>query len=155
MVNLGDFSVTYRVAGMTVEVKKILSTRSQLRKNMLDNLHDAGVEIVSPTFMNTRALSEARQFIPQIVGDRTDKNDKTSAPEKIVFEKADAAESLENLRRRMEDAAKEIDALKKQAGEEKDSAAKAKLEEQIEFLNLRRERLAEIIKAREENETGK
>lgn len=155
IVNLGDFSVTYRAAGMTTDVKKLLSTRSRLRQNMLDKLHGDGVEIVSPTFMNTRALGDTRQFIPRPIREQAAEGDKTPPPERIVFEKADAAESLDNLRQQVEDAAKEIEALKKQTGEEKDTNACAKLEGQIEFLNLRRERLTEIIKAREENEKGK
>jgi len=56
VLQLGDFSVAYRVAGMLVEVKRLLSARSSLRKCVMDGLHGGGVAIVSPTFMNTRAL---------------------------------------------------------------------------------------------------
>ena len=50
---LGDFSVTYRVAGLLADVGSLISARSHPREHMLDALHGAGIEIVSPTFMNT------------------------------------------------------------------------------------------------------
>ena len=53
---LGDFSVTYRVAGLLTEVKALVSSRSRLRARVLDALHRGGIEIVSPTFMNQRQL---------------------------------------------------------------------------------------------------
>jgi small-conductance mechanosensitive channel len=52
ILELGDFSVTYRVAGFLSDVKQLLSVRSRLQASVLDMLHGAGVETVSPTFMN-------------------------------------------------------------------------------------------------------
>ena len=46
------------------EVKQLLSKRSQLREGILDELHGAGIEIVSPNFMNTRQIPEGKVFIP-------------------------------------------------------------------------------------------
>ena len=57
---LGDYSISYRIAGMLREVKLLITTGSDLRKAMLDCLHEAGIEIVSPSFMNQRALSIGR-----------------------------------------------------------------------------------------------
>jgi small-conductance mechanosensitive channel len=61
---LGDFAVTYRVSGLLPKVKHVLSTRSALHVQMLDKLHEGGVEIVSPTFMNTRAITDKKRFVP-------------------------------------------------------------------------------------------
>ena len=44
--NLGDFSVTYRVAGIANDLSKLMSTRRKLRANTLDTLHEGGIEIV-------------------------------------------------------------------------------------------------------------
>ena len=50
ILDLGDFSVTYRISGLLTNVKRLLSARTRLRAAMLTALHEAGVEIVSPTF---------------------------------------------------------------------------------------------------------
>jgi len=97
ILDLGDFSVTYRAAGLLAEVKQLLTTRSRLRAMILDALHDAGVEIVSPTFMNTRALRGGELFIPEGLGEDGDGDD-VVLPEDVIFDKANAAESLERLR---------------------------------------------------------
>ena len=57
---LGDFAVSYRVAGLLEDVQSLISARSDLRRAVLDALHAADIEIVSPSFMNTRALAEDR-----------------------------------------------------------------------------------------------
>lgn len=91
---LGDFSVTYRVAGLLSEPRRLLSARSDLRKAMLDRLHGAGIEIVSPTFMNQRQLAQASTTIPRdAVAEAPAVNDFES----LVFDKADLAESVEAL----------------------------------------------------------
>ncbi len=53
---LGDFSVSYQVSGLLTEVEQLLGSRRKLRASVLDALHAAGIEIVSPTYMNTRSL---------------------------------------------------------------------------------------------------
>ena len=40
---LGDFSITYRIAGLLKEVKMLITTGSDLRKAILDCLHEAGI----------------------------------------------------------------------------------------------------------------
>ncbi len=151
VVDLGDYSVTYRVAGLLTEVKQIISARSKLRQMMLDSLHDGGVEIVSPTFMNTRALERGQVFIP--VNDKTTKIKEpsyTSAPEDVVFDKAEKAESIERLKEMYDEMSDKINALKDQiesAALDKDRDA---LKSERSRLKERRERLAEIIKKREE-----
>ncbi len=91
ILELGDFSVEYRVAGILKEVKQILSARSDLRARILDSMHTNGMEIVSPTFMNTRALSRDEVVIPptHIVPPSPEPAD---SPEEVVFDKAEEAE---------------------------------------------------------------
>lgn len=64
ILELRDFSVTYRIAGFLPEVKRLLTVRSRLQASVLDTLHGASVEIVSPTFMNQRQLAEGVRFVP-------------------------------------------------------------------------------------------
>lgn len=82
---LGDFLVTYRAAGLLDEVASLISTRSRLREAILDSLHAAGIEIVSPNFMNTRAQPEQARIIPPTVdalerGDGTTRGADSAAP---------------------------------------------------------------------------
>lgn len=93
VVLLGDFSVTYRAAGFLAEVKHLLSARSKLRECILDELHGAGIEIVSPHFMNQRQLAEGRRVLPParpVVAAGT-----SGEAEEIIFDKADEKASEE------------------------------------------------------------
>jgi small conductance mechanosensitive channel len=65
ILDLGNYSVNYRVGGFLSDVKTLLTARSRLRASILDTLHENNVEIVSPTFMNQRALPAGRVFIPE------------------------------------------------------------------------------------------
>jgi small-conductance mechanosensitive channel len=151
VINLGDFSVTYRIAGLLTEIKHLLSTRSQLHEMMLDGLHQGGIEIVSPSFMNTRALPEDRSFIPRSakVYHEVEKPHDKPAPEEIVFDKAEEAESLEKLRERLNDLANQTEELKELMEQTQDENEKEKLKLKIQQLEDRREGLADYINLRE------
>ncbi len=97
ILDLGDFSVTYRAAGMLRPVKGLLGMRSRLRATTLDALHRDGVEIVSPTIMTTRAHAPETRFIPEISARKTVEPKSVSIDE-VVFAKAKEAESLESMR---------------------------------------------------------
>jgi len=104
IMDLGDYSVCYRVAGFLAEVKQLLSARSKLRRHMLDRLHGGGVEIVSPSFMNQRQLSEAVIPAPRY----RSKNKAEAEPETIVFDKADKAQQLQELKEGYEELKQEL-----------------------------------------------
>lgn len=150
IMELGDFSVTYRLAGLLVDVKGLLSCRSKLREKMLDSLHETGVEIVSPNFMNQRILTPDKSFIPKIqhFEVEVETNDK---PESLVFDKADEAESLEKLRERLKELNLELDSVKQSEKEANSEDEKKSLHSKIEQLCNRRERFIEYIKQREQN----
>jgi small-conductance mechanosensitive channel len=145
---LGDFSVVYRVAGLLPEVKSLLTARSRLREGMLDRLHEAGIEIVSPTFMNQRPLAPEQRFIPPKL--RTPEPEKPAdLPEALVFDKADEAESLENLRERHSSLRDDIKLLKEQIDNAETSEEKDQLTVRLDRLQARATRLAEYISERE------
>lgn len=104
---LGDFSVLYRVAGLLVDVESLISARSRLREEMLDALHGAGIEIVSPGFMNTRALAPDAVILAEPVAPASS----GVAPEDVVFDRASRAASIEKIRSELEATAAEADAL--------------------------------------------
>ena len=154
VMQLGDFSVLYRVSGLLPEVKQLLSARSRIREYVLDELHEAGIEIVSPNFMNTRQLPADQKVIPTTVAGKEAPR-VGSAPEETIFDKADEAESLEQLRERLESMGDEIDVLEESKKDAKDAEAKTRIESQIERLRKSREAVAarleaEDLKAREE-----
>ena len=120
---LGDFSVNYRVAGLLEDVKSLISSRSRLRESMLDALHHEDIEIVSPTFMNTRALSGKDAIIPE----PERKVIKPAAPkaDDMAFDKAAEAASVESIRKSIELIDADLEAL--EDGKEV-SASKGELE---------------------------
>jgi small conductance mechanosensitive channel len=99
IMELGDYSITYRAAGFLKEVKYLISARSKLRLKMLDVLHRDGIEIVSPTFMNQRIYDSNEQFIPKFKNFNNDQSlEDHGLPEDLVFDKADQAASIEDLK---------------------------------------------------------
>jgi len=138
----------YRIAGLLTDTKTLLTTRSTLRTNMLDCLHRANIEIVSPTFMNQRVQPPDRTFIPRVKTATAPPKGETPSPEAVVFDKADEAESLEKLQERQKNLGEEIDRLKASLGNAQDENAKAAIEVEIEKLRTRLERLAIYIDER-------
>ncbi|MDX1561316.1 MAG: mechanosensitive ion channel, partial [Gammaproteobacteria bacterium] len=108
---LGDYSVVYRIAGLLEEVQSLISARSRLRECMLDALHEAGIEIVSPNFMNTRALAPTARIVPDLSTPAgVDTLTQVSA-EDIAFDKAAEAASVEELKKAVEQLDAELAAL--------------------------------------------
>ncbi len=150
VVRLGDFSVTYRVAGLLTEVKSLFSTRSRLQQMMLDRLHAGGIEIVSPDFMNQRILDKDKQFIARPITQKAATEPVKPPPEAVVFDKAEEAESLEKLRERREQLHKELDELKSTLAEAPDDTSRHSTEDKIEWTKTRLEHLSDYIAKREQ-----
>ena len=146
VMQLGDFSVTYRVAGLLGEARQLITARSNLRKAVMDALHGGGVEIVSPTFMNTRAFDPDRHFKPTRVLGSPDLEDPATLPEELIFDKANEAEIVTQGRKRLgelDERIKELTARVAAGGEGKDAAKK-----HLRRLERRRALLDEEIKER-------
>lgn len=92
---LGDYAVRYRVAGFLADAERLLDAAPRLRGCMLDVLHGAGVEIVSPTFMNQRRLSDRDRAIPPAAA--VHGTEDSPMPDEVIFDKAIAAETREEL----------------------------------------------------------
>ena len=150
ILELGDFSVSYRVAGFLEEVKKLVATKSLLNGEVMDQLHADDVEIVSPTFMNTRPLTEDRRFIAKTKATASSEASRESRTEDVVFDKADAAESLEKMRESLEKSDEEIDALKKTLKKAEGDPERASLETALARLESRKEALGAVIAKHQE-----
>jgi small-conductance mechanosensitive channel len=149
ILDLGDFSVTYRAAGLLPEVRHLLAVRSRLRASMMDALHQNGIEIVSPTFMNQRVLQPHEAIIPVTPPRPVTEEAPTDAPPKdVVFDKAEAAETREALREEHERVQKRIEALKQQRSELTDEE-RERADQRISRLEKYREQTAAIVAERE------
>ena len=96
ILELGDYSVSYRVSGVLSDVKALLTARSELYRFVLDILHENAIEIVSPAFMNQRRIPEDQRIIPQPVIHASTAS--SSIAEDIMFDKAERADQLEEER---------------------------------------------------------
>lgn len=143
--DLGDFSVLYRASGKLQEAGYVVSARSRLRAAMLDTLHQAGIEIVSPTFMNQRSLEAGQRFIPE--ERRQGGADKRNGhAEQVLFDKAETTSTVEQLEEKRESLRQDIEAADS-------DAEKARLEEERDVLQ---EKLEEAKRrAEEENNRDK
>ena len=139
---LGDFSVTYRIAGLLEDVKSLISARSRLREAMLDALHANDIEIVSPNFMNTRAVADDQHFIPEPTREPTPQQRKLA--EEVFFDKAEEAASVEQIRKSIELVEAELLAMNDDDSDAADSA-RAKLE-------TRKSKLGERLKVAEQEQ---
>ncbi len=109
VVELGDYSVVYRIAGFLAEPSRLLAARSNLRGAILDTLSEAKVEIMSPMYVSKREVSE-ELLLPR----RSDTQAKKSRPsaENRVFDKAELASGIESQRRLAIEAQEAIAELK-------------------------------------------
>lgn len=138
VTSLGDFSVVYKVHGLLRDVKTILTGRSKLNAMILDTLHNAGIEIMSPTFVGQRQVNEI-EFIPKKpkakeIAKLEKETKVTGAPENMMFDKAEEAESIEKRKENMEGIDKKIADINTQISAEQDSTAKENLQLKIKQL---------------------
>lgn len=114
VVELNDFSVTYKIAGFLENVEHLLTTRSRLRSAMLDALHSAQIEIVSPTFMNQRVFDTDKVFIPKvhIEAEPAEVGENEALAEDLAFDKALRASDLEELEQRLSKVKEELSETK-------------------------------------------
>jgi small-conductance mechanosensitive channel len=146
---LGDFSVSYQVSGLLTDVKNLIGTRRDLRARTMDLLHNAGVEIVSPNFMNTRAVAKDQTFIA-----REHQEGGTPAPgpspDSLIFDKAEKAESVSNLRDKLAEVEARIREYDKVLADSPSEQAQAAAMTEKEQQQQRAERLSALIARKEE-----
>ncbi len=145
ILQLGDFSITYKVSGQLEEVKTIFTARSNLNRCILDTLHANEVEIVSPAFMNQRRLSEGESVIPRRQVSRPSQG--TTVDTEKVFDIAEKAKQNEEhkaaLNQEMEDL---TERLNEAAPEEKEQlqARQVQIKEALASLKKEMEEESEL-----------
>lgn len=169
-----DHAVRYTVFGLLKDTKELLSARSRLRRSIVTTLHRRGIQIVSPGYVNRVEYASGHVFMPEHAvsgeqpgeAERSDEvpreqeqgRDEQSAPEQssqgqsveaVAFDKAEEAESIEELRalrEKLERRRGELDDEIKEAG---DRHRKQQLADERDEIERRSERVAEIIQTRE------
>ena len=121
--------MVYKVNGLLKEIKTVISARSRLYESMLDKLHSAGIEIVSPSFMNQRQVGDT-VFIPKKT--RAKEQEETENPEALIFDKADKAETIEKRQQYLMETRTKIRELQDQKKAEATEEGKLKLQNKIE-----------------------
>ena len=143
--NLGDYSITYAVAGLLTDVKSLLGKRRALRAATIDVLHEADIEIASPVLASTRTYPQAHQFLSRREAPAESETANGAEPDTIVFDKAMQAEGLDKLRERRRALSESADTLRASVAPDEVGGQSAELQR----LESRLARLDEVILERE------
>jgi len=149
---LFDHAIRYRVHGLLKDTKELLSARSRLRRAVVNALHAADIQIVSPSFMNRVEYPTDRKFIPnptETAKRSEDPSETSDKVEAIAFDRAEEAESIERLYALQEKLRREREEISSKIKEAEDREAKRRLEAEREKIDGRIERTAEIVEQRE------
>ena len=147
IISLGDFSIVYRVHGLLTNVKSIVSAKSRLTGQVIDALHAAEIEIVSPTFMNQRQVNDT-VFISKNYHRKDGHVINENTPENVIFDKADEAEGLEKRKILLEEVQQKLKAEQKKLKETKESSRKAVIEEKIKKTKKLKDKIESKIEAK-------
>jgi len=147
IISLGDFSIVYRVHGLLQDVKSIVSAKSRLTGHVIDALHDADIEILSPNFMNQKQVGDT-VFIPKKYHTKDKEVLEENTPENLIFDKAEEAEGIEKRKELLEEVEQKIKKEEKNLKAEKDTTSKEKIEEKIKKTKELKEKIENKIEAK-------
>lgn len=107
IMELGDFSIKYKVGGLLKDVGTLITARSDFKKYVVDALHGDSIEIVSPTYMNQRVFKEDYVFIPPVKEENIPETEIQEAvsektTEEVVFDRAIEAQNLDKIQTTMQ-----------------------------------------------------
>ncbi|MDK2979107.1 MAG: hypothetical protein PWP52_1821 [Bacteroidales bacterium] len=149
IINLGDFSVSYKIHGFLDDANKFFSTTSLLRSKVMDHLHKDNIEIVSPTFMNQRRVDETT-FIPKVIVQKEEPEQEEKSPEELIFDKATEAEAIEKKKEYLNEIEEKIDQLNEKNKKTKDKVESEEYKRTIERLKNTKQRIEEHIQKQHE-----
>ena len=148
IIELGDFSVVYKVSGLLKDNRTIISSKSKLNAMILDSLHEANIEIMSPNFVNQRQIKDEPPAIPkklkQSEKEEAKKLDNVST-EHVMFDKAQEAETIENRKEKIVEIEGKVKGFEEEMKETQDSEAKEALKEKIQKWKEIREKLITAV----------
>ncbi len=145
VLELGDFSILYRVSGKLMKTAELLTMKSNLKCRVLDALHAGGVEIVSPAFMNHRVLAEERRFIPSVTAEPEPTESLGPGPEADTFDEGRKAKTIEQLEDALRAADERLSELRRELDESDSEERREELQRDLDKLARGRERLGQEI----------
>ena len=156
VLELGDFSIVYQAAGFCTDLGQLLTLQTRLRTHIVDHLHGADIEIVSPHFMNQFQLQALGNFIApvnntrtnfhtKVAGEANDRGEDDNSPEALIFDKADRAGKIESMIRHMETLTDGIKDAKKALAEVGNPVEIERINNQISVWDERLNTLTEMV----------
>lgn len=144
IISLGDFSIVYRIHGLLENAKSIVSARSRLTGHVIDALHEAGIEIVSPNFMNQKQVGDT-VFIPKKYRTNNKEVLEENTPEDLIFDKAEEAEGIEKRKEFLAEVEEKIKKSSEELKAAENVEQKKKLEEKLEKTKELKEKIVDKI----------
>ncbi|MDW7731880.1 MAG: mechanosensitive ion channel [Methanolobus sp.] len=147
VMKLGDFSVTYKVGGLLRDVESIITARSDFKKNVIDSLHEADIEIVSPTFMNQKVFSQDYVCLPpEEEGIAAEQQEIPEVKtEEIIFDKAIEVRNLDQIYKTVEQFPGRRKALEEKLGELSDEKTRENIKAELRLLEQKEEELKPVV----------
>jgi len=149
IMNLGDFSVSYKIHGFLEDANKFFSTTSLLHSKVMDHLHKNNIEIVSPTFMNQRRVDETT-FIPKVIVQKQETEQEEKSPEELIFDKATEAEAIEKKKGYLNEITEKIEEHNEKLKDAGDKTEEEEHKKTIERLKNTKKRIEEHIQKQKE-----
>ena len=109
VLELGNYAITYRVSGLLLDVDHLITARSRLNRQVLDVLHGAGIEIMSPLFLNQRSVPQQREMVPESMSQPAHSSSELQA-EQVVFDKAEEAGQRAKARDKLKEQRNQLEA---------------------------------------------
>ena len=132
IVALGDFAVTYRVAGLLKDVDKLIGAHTSLACAVLDALHENGIEIMSPEFVRRQSWPHEERIIPAPIRASKSVEEEQRADE-VVFDKASRADELAQETSRLKVEQAELEQRRDESRDEE----RMRIEERINYVQTR------------------
>ncbi len=106
-----DNAICYRLYGLLNQPNERLSKSSELHKAVLHTMSVKGIEIASPSLIDRREFNKEEQYIPILQKKNAIKSDDLVIEEK-VFDKAEEAQSIEDLKQKKITLGKKVEKIK-------------------------------------------
>jgi small-conductance mechanosensitive channel len=90
--DLGNYGIEYEVNGLLEDATKIITARSNLRRNILIECTKNDIEIMTPLYVGKREISRSGKVMAALT-EKDKKRHSISSPEKVMYEKADVVVS--------------------------------------------------------------
>jgi len=149
-----DHAIRYRVHGLLKDTKGLLSARSRLRRAVVTALHAAGIQIVSPGYVNRVEYPADHRFVPSRAERASDRQEEATESadkvEAIAFDRAEEAESIERLYALQEKLGREREEVESALKETDDAGEQERLQQERERIDHRISRTGEIVERREQ-----